>query len=309
MTEIAETQIQRLISLVAWMSQRDTGEPMTYSAAAEGLGVTEKVLQQDLQVLIDLTDSYRSWLGSLRVSLVDGGFTVGSRGAFQRPLRLAHDELAALTVGLAGLRGGKLVAERLGSARPDAPSVERNSRIWAVGHTPDSEQAGALDLLRSARDTRHKVELVYCGADGEPSQRVVHPYQILQAGKAWYLIAWCEKAGAMRHFRVERILALDESDELFEPRKGVRRIARAEDLVPKQAAAGATVVSVAFSPRIARWLREEHPGGEDQPDGRYLVRFSVSNPAWLIREVLQYGVEAELIAPEGMREMMRRWLG
>lgn len=310
MTEIAETQIQRLISLVAWMSQRDSGKPVSWAAAARGLEISEKTLKGDLQVLFDLTgESYKPWLASLRVSLSEEGFTLGSRGAFRRPLRLAHDELVSLTIGLAGLRGGKAVAGRLSDGRPETLNPEKNSRVWAIGQSPDTELAGALDLLRAARDRRRKMLLVYCGAGREATHRTIHPYQLVQSGKVWYLIAWCEKARAMRHFRVERILALDQTDESFVPKADARRISRAADLIPKEAAPTPTVATVAFSPRIARWIREEHPGGLDEADGRYLVKFPVADPAWLVREVLQYGAEAEILAPEAMRELLRRSLG
>jgi len=68
-------------------------------------------------------------------------------------------------------------------------------------------------------------------------------------------------------------------------------------------------VTVGFSPRIARWLKERYPDGEQQPDGSYRVRFPVADPRWLAREVLQYGAEAEVLAPEGMRTFVRDLVG
>ena len=44
-------------------------------------------------------------------------------------------------------------------------------------------------------------------------------------------------------------------------------------------------------------------------DGRYVVEFPVADPNWLAREVLQYGAEAEVLAPEGMREFVRGMVG
>ena len=305
MTEIAEAQIQRLVLLVAWMSQRDTGAPVSYRAAAAGLGISEKTLRTDLQVLLDLTDAYKAWLGSLRVSVTTNGFTLGSRGAFQRPLRLSQDELLTLAIGLNGIRGGRDLAEKLRGPRRPAVEFEEGERIWGVGPTPGAGIAGALDLLRSARDHHRKVDLLYCGSDQEPSRRVVHPYQVVNAGRAWYLVAWCEKANQARHFRVERIVGLAELDDEFTVRAEVSRVRSPKDLM---SAEEVVVATVAFSPKIARWIREQHPEGEDAPDGRYLVRFRVADPRWMIREVLQYGAEAELLAPEGLRELMRRWL-
>ena len=36
-----------------------------------------------------------------------------------------------------------------------------------------------------------------------------------------------------------------------------------------------------------------------------VVRFKVADPAWLAREVLRYGAEAEVVGPESLREAVR----
>lgn len=306
MAEAAETQIQRLVTLVAWMSQRDTRGPIRYRDAARGMGVTEELVRADLQVLLDLTERYKSWLSSLSVSITAGGFTLGSRGAFQRPFRLTRDEALALIIGLTAVRGGRELAARLGKQFDAGPHSEQIEQSFALGPTPGAGAAQLLALARRGRDERRKVELLYCGSGGEPSRRVVHIHQVVQAGKAWYLVAWCEKAQGARHFRVDRILEAVALEEMFTPRPDLKRVRKFQDLLSVDRAPMATV---AFSPRVARWLREQYPAGEDAPDGRYLVKLPVADPRWLAREVLQYGAEAEVLAPEGMREFVRRWVG
>lgn len=306
MPEIAQTRIQRLVALVAWMSQRDGGGPVRYREAARRLGLSEAVLREDLQVLLDLTESYKPWLSSLSVALVAGGFSLGSRGAFRRPFRLTHDEALALLLGLQGVRGGGAVAARLGSGFAAAPAPTDVARGWAMGPTPPERLAAHLGLLRRARDDRRSVELLYCGSAGEQSRRVVHPHQVVQSGRQWHLIAWCEKAGDWRHFRLERVLEAWEREETFEPRVPPKRVTERRDLL---SAPGADVAVVAFGAGIARWVREQYPGGETGPDGRYLVRFPVADPRWLAREVLQYGAEAEVLEPRGLREFVRDAVG
>jgi predicted DNA-binding transcriptional regulator YafY len=306
MPELAEVQVQRLVALVAWMSQRDIGKPVRYRDAARQIGVSEAVLRADLQVLLDLTDSYKPWLGSLSVMITADGFLLASRGAFRRPFRLSRDEALSLIVGLVAVRGGRELAGRLGrefDATPDAGEVER---AWALGPTPGERVAQILGVARRARDQHRKLDLVYCGSAGEPTRRVVHPYQIVQAGGIWYLVAWCEKAGEGRRFRAERILEIRELPEPFQPRSEMERVRGTRDLL---SAEGAPSAAVAFSAAIARWVRERYPAGKDLPDGRYQVQFPVADPHWLAREVLQYGAEAEILAPEGMRELVRGMLG
>jgi len=69
------------------------------------------------------------------------------------------------------------------------------------------------------------------------------------------------------------------------------------------------IAKVAFSARIARWLKERYPNGQDAGDGRYVVTFPVADPAWFVREVLQYGAEAKVLEPKGLREAVRGAIG
>src|SRR5207247_698280 len=128
----------------------------------------------------------------------------------------------------------------------------------------------------------------YCGSGGEPGRRLVHVHQIVQRSRWWYVVAWCEEVKEFRHFRADRVLEAKLLDATFMPQVLFRPVAKADQVFRAEVTIPATV---AFSRRIARWLKERYPGGRDQPDGRYLVTFRVADPAWLVREMLQYGAE------------------
>ena len=83
---------------------------------------------------------------------------------------------------------------------------------------------------------------------------------------------------------------------LFKPIRKPEELLHADEVV---------TANVAFSPRIARWLEERYPDGREAADGRYVVTFKVADPAWFVREVLQYGAEAEVLEPEGLREAVK----
>jgi proteasome accessory factor C len=306
MADLAQNQIQRLVELVAWMSQRDIEEPVSYRDAARRLDIPERTLQEDLQVLLDLTESYKPWLASLSVALTAGGFILGSRGSFRRPLRLNRDELLTLMLGLIGMPGGRDLAARLGRDFGVSRDDTDPERSWAMGPTPADRLTQSLGLARRGRDEHRKLDILYAASAGEPSRRIIEPHQLAQVGKTWYLVAWCEKSQATRRFRVERILEASLLDQHFTPRPEVERIRSLTDLLM---AKDAPTASVAFNSRIARWMEERYPGGKTASDGRYVVEFPVADPNWLAREVLQYGAEAEVLGPEGMREFVRRIVG
>jgi predicted DNA-binding transcriptional regulator YafY len=135
---------------------------------------------------------------------------------------------------------------------------------------------------------------------------VIHPHQVVQAAGRWYVIAWCEKVSDFRRFRADRILDARlltqdfRPQVLFQPIRQPEELLRADELVTAR---------VAFSPRIARWLKERYPDGREAADRRYVVTFKVADAAWFVREVLQYGAEAEVLEPEGLREAVKRMVG
>lgn len=60
---------------------------------------------------------------------------------------------------------------------------------------------------------------------------------------------------------------------------------------------------VSYSPRIARWIAEREQG-EQQADGSFVVEHPLADDEWAVRHVLQYGPEAEVIAPERVRALV-----
>jgi len=119
-------------------------------------------------------------------------------------------------------------------------------------------------------------------------------------------VAWCEKVKEFRNFRADRVLEARLFEEEFRPQVLFKPIRKPEDLLRAEEMVTA---KVAFSPRIARWLKERYPDGREAGDGRYVVTFKVADAAWFVREVLQYGAEAEVLEPEGLREAVRRAVG
>jgi len=306
MPETAQAQVPRLVELLAWLSQGDSAKSVTYRAAARRLGVSEQTIRADLDALLELSAEHRDWLASLRAAVVADGFAAHSRGAFRRPLHFTGEEGMALLIGLAGARGSQTVAKRLSKALGAAPPAEAVDAVYALSGAPSEELEQVLAVARRARDERKKLEILYCASAGEPSRRVVHVHQIVEAAGRWYLVAWCEKVKEFRNFRADRVLEAKLLGQDFRPQVLFQPIRQPEELLR---ADERVTAKVAFSPRIARWLRERYPDGREERDGRYVVTFKVADAAWFVREVLQYGAEAEVLEPEGLREAVRGAVG
>ena len=64
-----------------------------------------------------------------------------------------------------------------------------------------------------------------------------------------------------------------------------------------------------YSPQVARWLAERFPNAKQLKGGAVEVTHRVVEPAWLVRMVLQYGAEAEVVGPAPYREYVARAVG
>jgi predicted DNA-binding transcriptional regulator YafY len=302
MPDQAAAQAIRLIELIAWLSQRDSEGPVTYARAGARLGVGADTIRRDLEVLFRLTDELKPWLASLSVGIQADGFTIRSMGHYRRPFRLSPDEVLAVAIGLAGVPRGAAIAERLLRTLSSDHRPRDVERQFVLGPAPSPHVEQVLSLSRRARDQHRKLDVVYCGSAGEPGRRVIDPYQVVTAAENWYVYAWCETSGGWRRFRAERFLEITTLKEGFAPRSDFRPLERPEELLAADDTIRARVV---FDARVARWLRERYPGGRGLPDGQYEVTFPVADPSWFVREILQYGAEAEVVEPESLREAVR----
>ncbi len=100
-------------------------------------------------------------------------------------------------------------------------------------------------------------------------------------------------------FRLDRVMEARVREDGFDPPADfdptdyldAGRVYRAGDEVR---------VTVRYSPRIARWIIERGEGRVED-DGAVVVERLVSDPGWIVRHVLRYGPDAEVIAPDEVR--------
>ncbi len=141
------------------------------------------------------------------------------------PLMFSHAEIEAVLVGLA------LVANTGDAELTDAAAAVA-AKVAAVvgGRSRHALQAQALrawgpvapapsgvdlaDLRRAIRDEA-KLALTYRDGESRESRRVVRPFALIYLPQGATLVAWCELRGAIRNFRVDRILLNEATGERF----------------------------------------------------------------------------------------------
>ena len=242
-------------------------------------------------------------------------------GAFLPPLRLTLDEAVAfffaarLTAQFADRYDPDMGAafQKLAEILPPvvARHLERTIDVLA-SRPPDERLTRNLRLLARAWAERRVVELTYDAATyspGRPPRRSrVHPYLIEASAttRALYLMGYDESRGAVRTFKLQRVLELSIAPETFEPPDPAvvqEGLARAWGVIADQEE---VEVELRFDAEIASLVTETtwHPTElvMRQEDGSVLWRARVPGTLEIRRWILGWGAQVEVLAPPELRD-------
>ncbi|MCL7960806.1 MAG: WYL domain-containing protein [marine benthic group bacterium] len=304
----AGEQLERILYLLP-LASREGGVPMT--EAAERLGVTVELLQRDLEEVTSRAFYHPAGgADEIQILLEADNLKVYSYKKFDRPTKLSGREMLSLALGLRAA-AGEAEPEAAAEIRDLAHRIEME---LAVSSAPaeddlfgidegDDEGAAIRSLLKGAARSRTRCRLLYLKPnDPQAEEREVDPYSLVYGSGKWYVIGYCHLRDGIRAFRVDRVLraSLLESNYAvpgdFDPTSYVAdgRVFRSES---------AADVLVQYSSAVAPWVREHGPI-EEAGNGRVAVRFTAADPGWVVRHVLSYRPEAEVVAPLDVRAMV-----
>jgi len=285
-------RVSRMLALVPWLIAHDG---VTIEQTALHFEVSPEQLEKDLWLLIvcglpgygpDQLVDIDFW--------DDGRIHVIDPQTLDRPLRLGSEEAMSLLLGLRMLEQVPGVYER--SAIVSA--TEKLTR--AVGIPDDdatvSAEAGIDPVISAAVATAINMssDLLITYASGTSdvvSERRVSPHQVVLADGRAYLEGYCHLAGALRTFRLDRVIAVSTAS------------GATEEPIPAAAheVGSSAVLAVASgSAWIVDVLGGQIVGRED--DGRIQVRVEYADRRWLVRLVLSRAGQVEVLEPASVRE-------
>lgn len=199
----------------------------------------------------------------------------------------------------------KRLRELLGSGDHSWEEVEKRIRIFQPERRAGDPQhfgvAATAVLRRSQLWIRH-----YNRKKDEETERAVSPQRLVHYRDNWYLDAWCHLRNDLRSFAVDAI----RDARLLDAR--ARQIADAE--LDAHLGAGYGIfagrkvewATLRFTPQAARWVAAQnwHPQqrAKTESDGSYVLELPFSEAPELVMEILKYGPDVEVLAPEGLRE-------
>jgi len=309
----AAAQLERIFYILPKAAQEGGA---TLEELSESLGVEANVVLKDLTQITARAYYQPAGSDDLLLEIEGDRVSLWTPAAFDRPVRLSMSEAVCLGLALrgrlAGRWGNRLDAEMepatlrflqcLETTLSTVPTEEVLARIEAADLRPDP--TGIREILSLALEGREECRIQYLKlGDEAPEDRTVRPYAMVHAEGCWYLLAYCLLSEEVRTFRLDRVLDAQPTGERFpapenfDPESHIQggRVFRADQKMD---------VRVRYSPAVARWIAEKEVG-EASDDGALTVTYQVADPHWIVRHVLQYGAEAEVLEPEEVRGWVR----
>jgi proteasome accessory factor B len=121
-----------------------------------------------------------------------------------------------------------------------------------------------------------------------------------------YVIGWCRLRKDVRVFAVQRFMAVSLTTEAFRPRREARSQTALRNAFRVWRGANVETVRIRFSARVAPEIRERTwgPGQriEEEAGGGVLLTLEVVGGGEVVRWVLGFGPETEVLGPAAIRE-------
>jgi predicted DNA-binding transcriptional regulator YafY len=196
------------------------------------------------------------------------------------------------------------VRQLLGAGGHEATTVSRRIRLQPMGARPSAPEI--FGIVAGAVLAGHRLALAYHSRHrDEATHRHVHPYRLVHYRDNWYLLAWCERAGDWRLFSLDRIQSTTDTNDPAP--------APDEDTVDRYLGAAFGIFTgeardwtvLRFTQEAAHWVAEEtwHPEQIGTwRAGSFELQVPFSDERELVREVLKFGPDCEVVAPERLRE-------
>ena len=295
MSETAGSRLARLLALVPWLLAHDG---VSIAECADHFGVSEEQLERDLWLLVvcgtpgygpDQLVDIQFW--------DDGRIHVLDPQTLDRALRLTQEEALTLLVALRMLAQLPGVDDRDAIASATAKieqaaslssgdSPAGSGRVVAIDVPTDPVIAEAID---AALVGGQALRIRYAAATrDELSTRTIEPLRLFTTDGRSYLEAFCTSAGAVRTFRLDRVVEAELTASTGTVTTGS----------PGRVDPAAEAV-LALRP-AARWIIDVYGGRvDDVAHGadETVVRVPLHSLDWGVRLVLSLTGEARVLEP------------
>lgn len=289
-----------------------SGRPLKATDLAAEFEVNVRTAYRDLDFLRD------EWRVPLEFDRAKGSYLLTEEVTGLPPVALSQGELVALYFAekvLAQYRGTPFERDLESAFRKIQELLPQEVRVSPAKlddflsfdpgplHTPDAE---AFRSVLGALRLRRRLVIRYRSLSSDrTTDRRVHPYHVFNHRGDWYLAAWDEGRKEVRIFALHRVRRAMPTTGSYELPAEFNFRRYMSDAFGVQKGGKAAPVSIRFAPRQARWIRERrwHRSARVQEglDGSLVLNLRVAETSEIVRFVLQFGHEAEVLEPPSLR--------
>lgn len=288
-------KIDRLIGILAILLQQDK---VTAPYLAEKFEVSRRTINRDIEAIC------KAGIPLVTTQGQNGGISIMDGYRVDRTLLTSSDMKAIL----AGLRSLDSVC---GTNRyqqlMEKFSAGNSNLLISGGHIAidlsswyKSSLSPKIELIQSAIEGNRKIGFNYYSPKGE-SRREIEPYLLVFQWSSWYVWGYCGDKRDYRMFKLNRMLELVCTGEIFEARE-LPEFKIENDNIFR----GSLEVTALFEPEFKWRLIEEYgpDSFEEQADGKLLFRFWFMDKESTFGWLLSFGNHVELISPAELRDEM-----
>ncbi len=319
--------LERALAILLLLTRRQLFPASDLAARFE---VSVRTVYRDIDRLIALGIPIEAERGA------EGGFRL-SGDYLSPPIALNRVETTALLVALTLVRGlettplksdletaeAKLLAalpkaaREILAKRPSIVGIERAPDDIFHGRRPAErllDHQAAVDRFLEGILTQRRVEVTHRNPS-RPSERVheIEPHGLLWDRDLWYLVGRSLEAGEIRMWRADRIHSIAVTGMAFRPMPdfdirallGRQWLERAMRTWENEKEGSRIRMSAEAASKLRRDWYYRHAAYFEGDDGRIVMSISDTDAESVLPLVRWLGAEAEILAPESLREKLR----
>ena len=304
-------RLERFYKIDQLLKDRKT---VSFAALAEALGVSPATLKRDLDYMrsrFNAPIEYQREANGYRFGdprpgpryelpglwfSADEAYALLSMHTLLAELQpgLLEPHLAPLQARLRAILGGE----------PAWKDIEKRIRVFQPERrTAPAEHFGVVAsavLKRFRLWIRH-----YNRKDDRETEREISPQRLVHYRDNWYVDAYCHLREDLRSFAVDALRAAEPCEARAKEVPAAELDAHLGSGYGIFAGSRIEWARLRFTPEAARWVAAQrwHPNQRARfdPDGSYLLEVPYAHERELVMEILKFGADVEVLAPEALR--------
>ena len=291
--------MERLLGMVYMLMKRET---VTAAELAERFEVSVRTIYRDMDTLSTAGIPIYAKKGR------NGGICLTEQFVLNKML-ITKEEQQEILSGLVSLRetgakGEENVLQKLGEFFKTEP-VD-----WLAIDLSDwsGRRKQLYEDIKNAILTQKLIRFDYYGQHQQMSRRTVEPLQLLFKEYTWYLRAFCRERNDYRLFKLFRMKRLEVLEERFASREdwSQEKEDRHEDKPLPDNHMMPVDIWIDKKEAYRVYDRFEEEELEVLPDGNFMAHLYASVDDWVYGFILSFGPSAKVVAPENIRQEMKR---